>query len=160
MLIFTEMVNYISVIISQIIIIMVFYKLIGKKAVFNRNINILIFLSSFIEVIAANNINPSINSLICLGYFIALFKVLIKYNWKEIIFYIFVIWLIAITSDILIMLVINTIHSYFNFINPEDYLVRSICSIILLFFQCIFCYVFVSFLLQICYVFFDHSGFK
>ncbi len=133
MQIVTNLVNYIAVLISQIIIIKVFQSFIKiQKKCFSKYLIVLMIISSVIETILAYIIDPSLNSFICIVYFLIIFKLIFKTSIKKNIFYIAALWLIMILIDISLMTILDILQTYIFHVELNIIIVKPMCTIVLI----------------------------
>lgn len=105
---------------------------ISKKSVKLNSINILVMLLySFFEIFLSFFVSVPINGLTCFAYFYWYLKWTMKLDFKDIVFYIFILWLLGIGIDILFMLIVSLFNVFVVDVSSYYDLMKPVASIIM-----------------------------
>ena len=124
--------NYIIVLITEIILLYLINDLANKKISIDFKLVIIVLLSSLLETLFSFNLSGAINGILCLTYFLLVGKFFFQLKLKDTIFYLIVIWLIGGLLDIVVMLIVNLLASKISLIQTNMFIIKPICSILMI----------------------------
>ena len=124
--------NYIIVLITEIILLYLINDLANKKISVDFKLVIIVLLSSLFETLFSFNLSGAINGILCLTYFLLVGKFFFQLKLKDTIFYLIVIWLIGGLLDIVVMLIVNLLASKISLIQTNMFIIKPICSILMI----------------------------
>ena len=117
-------------IISQFFIIYSIKKFSNKKVKLKLPIILIMIIASIIECFLSQKLQPIINCIICITYFLILSKFTLQMKLKDAIFYNFIVWFFIIIIDMSAMLIFNLSQIIFPILKENIELVKSLCTII------------------------------